>query len=288
MDLIIETEPKLNKAGQFKASLSPLVAEVVGAGLMKSLGLGAPEDIRLVDKAEAREAIATGEWVPKVYTDGRLKAVDELGLAESNILIKRIPGAISLYNLRVKHGICGREIRLSADVPQDSSIIEKLVYTGGQNYLLNSWGKLILQGSGTCHYIADDFILPLDRSKIQEVVEWDSAPMLAIHAARLFLGCSAGHAGNILVDADGKLYSIDHESCAHTNGEELELLFDNVQRDTRAWRSLAGVASLSHEDIASLFSAIPDDAHWPLGDKAKTVDYFCGRLTYWRWRYAGN
>lgn len=285
LDYITQTPKKL-----LGLSLHPFVGEFVGARLMRRLGIGAPEDVRLADKQAAREAIATGAWIPKIYKDGRLRATDELGISDVNILIKRIRGAISLYDLRVKHGICGRELVLTADFSFDEGkgLIESIVTNGVRGQLLNQLACGIRNGKEHSNPIPSDFVLPLDTSKIVSAIQWDSPQMLRIHSARLFLGCSAAHAGNVLVDADGKLYSVDHESCAATDGEELELLFDNVQRDTRTWWTLRGVAGLSHENIVALFADIPESAHWPLGSKQTTVNYFTGRLDYWKFRYANG
>ena len=276
-EYVLTTEHKLSHGG-FKPSLHPLVAEKIGAELCHKLGIGAPSEIKAADRQETLAAIRSGEWIPKVILDDRLRAVSafqRIGIADWNVLVKRIPRAISLVELRLRCGIEGRAIHVSSDdVSRDK--------------LLNELGDIIHQGNARSYFTVSDFELPADTTKIQEAIQWGSQAMLAIHAARLFLACSAAHAGNVLVDADGKLYSVDHECVAQTSGEELELLFDNVERGTRAWNALAGVASLSHDDVVDLFSGVPDDAHWPLGSKEKTVNYFTGRLDYWKWKHAGN
>jgi hypothetical protein len=114
--------------------------------------------------------------------------------------------------------------------------------------------------------------------------------MLAIHAARLFLGATTAHTSNILVDAEGHLYSIDHEYCSRTDGEELRILFDNIKRDTDAFNALRGVAELHEETLRGFLEDLPVPAgvrwfKWPLGSREKTIDYYLNRLRLWKARF---
>jgi len=263
-------EYELNHA-PFKRSLDPLAGEVVGARLMHKLNIGAPIAIRCATSAEAKTAAASGDWVVKTFQEGRLKFG---GTAAENVLIGKLPGAISLVSLRLIHGIENSAIKFRVEgVPleeqADFGHMFRVLYLGRQEI-------------ANAEHFFRDFVLPDDLTNIKAAIEWDSPQMLAIHAARLFLGCSTAHAGNVLVDANGKLYSIDHEICECTNGGELAALFKYTKKVTRAWRVLAGVAALEPTDVERLFDDLPEQVTWPLRSKYETVYYFLERLDFWK------
>jgi hypothetical protein len=256
------------KAATLPRSLDPFAGEIIGARFMHLLGIGAPTEIRVVNAAEAK---AAGDaWVIKTYKNGRLRWFGGIA-ADINVLVARIPGTISLRALRRVYGVVGPEITLHGDdvVPGSWNIIERILWLGPE--------AADSEHSG--------FVLPDDLTAIRAAIEWNSDPMLAIHAARLFLGCSAAHAGNVLVDANAKLYSIDHEFCVPTDGADLDTLFKHMKKGTRAWRALGAVAALEPADVERLFDDLPLCVTWPLRSKYETVFYFLERLDFWKAAY---
>lgn len=260
----------------FVAALTPEVSEIVGARLMRALHIGSPTEVRVgVTKDEAIEAVQSGKWICKTHfvdTPQRLQAAYMFG--DTNTLIRRIPNTVSLFTLRVKYKLCAETPAMleNVDVPDDF------------RQWAREWGWIISQGHQN-FYLTTDFKLPADTSEIKKVIQWDSEPMLKIHAARLFLGCSTAHAGNVLVDADANLYSIDHESVQRFDGEDLVWTFDNIRPHTRAWFSLGSICSLSEQNIVDCLSGLPDGITWPLGSQTATEDYFLRRLNYWQRRF---
>lgn len=260
----------------FVPALTPEVGELVGARLMRALHIGCPTEVRVgVPKNEAIEAVQTGRWISKTHfvdTPERLQAAYLFG--DSNVLIRKIPNAVSLFTLRVKYKLCG----------ETPAMLENVDVSNDFRQWVREWGWIISQGHQN-FYLATDFVLPADTSEIKKVIQWDSDPMLRIHAARLFLGCSTAHAGNVLVDADANLYSIDHESVQKFDGEDLVWLFDSIVPHTRAWLSLGNVCSLSEQNICDMLSDLPDNTVWPLGSADATRAYFTKRLNYWQRRF---
>lgn len=256
-----------------KRSLSPFAGECVGVKLMQRLGIGAPAEVRQADRAEAEQAVASGLWIAKTNFDDldRLRHGNTIG--EHNVLVRKIPNAISLFSLRYQFGI-------ASDIPD--------FYTEGARDVENEMLDIIASGLVSGHqnsYVVNDFILPADTSAIRQAIAWDSEPTLRIHAARLFLNCPAAHGGNILTDADGRLYSIDHERCLLSDGEELRMLFDNIRPFTKPWYALGDVCSLSEQNICDMLSDLPDGITWPLGSLDATRAYFTKRLNYWQRRF---
>lgn len=110
------------------------------------------------------------------------------------------------------------------------------------------------------------------RAKIRSAIKWDSPEMLKIHAARLFLNCTTAHASNVLVNAAGRLFSIDHADCARTSGEEIDLLFANVKPGTRAFDALHVVCALREADVCGIFG--------------EAAGYYLDRLRRWKRLFA--
>jgi hypothetical protein len=290
-------------------ALDPFVAEVVGGRLMKLLEIGAPsaEEIRILSSGEA----VGSDWILKSFHRGRLKAG---AVGDFVVAIPKVPGAISLVALKNTYGI---EAPAPAwKIPEQNPVqslfslfvidVMRKLNARGSNLLLREFGTQLALGPG---FLADnvvvqhlsnflhtgrdqspegffsDFTPPEDWTQVREAIASDSEEMLAIHAARLFLATTTAHSGNILVNAEGKLFSVDHERVEKTDGQEIELLSQNIRPKTRAARSLEAVASLDEADVRSLFENLPD-VDWPLGDRETTVRHYTARLALWKEKFA--
>lgn len=128
---------------------------------------------------------------------------------------------------------------------------------------------------------AGGFKLPEDTSALESAIQWDSDAMLRVHAARLFLSCSAAHQSNVLVNKDAELFSIDHATCIQTDAFEIKALFANIRRETRAWNALRDVARLDGRTVVDLLEGFKA-FKWPLGSLWSTQDYFLSRLELWQ------
>lgn len=135
-----------------------------------------------------------------------------------------------------------------------------------------------------------DFVPPRDWSPVLSTIAWDSNQSLAIHAARLFLATSLAHGSNLLIDAEGRLYTIDFELCSAADGRDLGLLSAAIVPGTRAFHALRPVGKLSEDQVRGLFEGLPEMIPggkprwftWPLGSKEKTAAHYVDRLRLWK------
>lgn len=268
-------------AAEVPRSLDSIAGEIVGARLVSLVGIGAPSEIRLVDADEARNA-APSQWICKPLLGSRIR-YSKGKYATRNLLIKKIPGAISLVSLRTLYGIRGRDPRWNLG---DGPIPPATKNEARSDYIVSYMRAFLHVGREHLDNPADffaDFVPPADWSAIQSAIQWDSEPMLKLHAARLFLGTSTAHAGNVMVDQDAKLYSIDHEFCAlNSEREDLHMLAQHIQRNSKSWAALQPVAKLTERDIESLFVGLPQEIHWPMKTLEGTLSYYRVRLLTWK------
>jgi hypothetical protein len=255
-------------------SLNPLGAEIVAGRFLKSCGIGVPEEIRAANFEEA--ASAGPDWICKTMRGGRLR----LGAGEQNILIRRIPNTINLRELFERYGVSTgcTQWQLDPDNGELSGENRQVL----RQFLQNA--NLLIGVGNASTYRATYFIPPADGdwTAIREAIKWNGEKMLTVHAARCLLGISAAHAGNVLVDATGKLYSIDHELTVKTDFSEFKYLTASVRRNTRAWGALEVVTSVNEDAFEQMFDDLPAGISWPLGSKEQTVSYFSLRLAHWR------
>ena len=230
---------------------------------MRLAGIGAPE-VKLVSKAEAA-TYSVFDWIHKFQT------------AERTLLIRKVRGAISLDWLRGLYALESSPIRYrwTDDCGWDSARMK--LFTGFSSTILEL-GRPWKLRNGRQFYA--DFTLPRDTRKIREAIEWNGKPRLKINAARLLFGISTAHIGNILVDAAGNLFSIDHESMVVRDGSDVELLAENVRRPSLAESVIRTMVSLfcasAEEYVDIILDGLPEP--WTMGSKAATADYFKRRL----------
>lgn len=256
-------------------SLHPVMGELVGARFMRLLGIGT-SNVEFISAEEARRRNPR-EWVVKTITGGRLKIRTPGSKFQQPwaVVSEKIPGAISLFYLRRFYGIFTN----FGPVPFLSTFLPGNQFDRWEKMRLRVWiGKDQLP---TALDFYDDFEAPADWGPILSAIEWNSEPMLAMHAARAFLGTTFSHASNTLVDAEGRLFTIDMEFAVATTGDDLDRLFDNIIPQTRAFEALRPVAELSEFEVAGMFDDLPE-VGWPLGSKEKTAEYYTERLRKWK------
>lgn len=285
-------------------SLCPVVGEIVGHRLMRALGIGTAPTVEIVETEEARRRDPR-RWIFKPVKHDRLKVSspeEAAKIARWVLVVEKIPGAIPLSFLRKKYGVDTGKVEITpAENMVSQPLPHNLTMSGELNIVqvplaaaltvkLTGLARLIWEGKPELPIANEffaDFVPPVDWSAIRRAIAWDSDQMLRIHSARLFLGVTVAHASNVLVDFEGRLYSIDHEHCTATDGDDLFVLFEDMKSGTRAFESLRGVAELSEEKLRALFEglSVPDGARWfrwPLGSKEKTVAYYIDRLRLWK------
>lgn len=271
--------------------LHPAHAELVGARFLNALGIRTAE-VKLIPQREAQQLSA--EWIQKFHVDTRA------------LVIRKIPGAISLNHLAELHGIRAAEPEWRYPLEPDGALA--VFVFDAETALQDTFGGfgeggamayrfsrlfarhadiiprniLALMTHGKRWQVPDakqffsDF-QPANMEVIKAAIAWNSEQMLKLHAGRLLLGCTLAHAGNVLVDGAGRLYSIDHEKIEHSDGSDIEMLAQHMKPGTRAWRAVCDVANVSQpEAIWQLFDDVGLD--WPLGSRSATVEYFENRV----------
>ena len=267
-----------------KRSMHPAIAEIVGQRLMTLLGIGCSSSVRICDEATA---VDRKDWVIKEISRDGARVVYNPSFKVPVLLISRIKRAVPVSYLRRCYRVKGepwsfayrKEFRRLAALCGEHGPQPKKTLTVPE---LLFFGKRELFGSD----FYSDFCPPPDWQQIRRAINWDSAALLKIHAARVFLAATTAHASNILVDGDARVYSIDHEHCACPDGYELEQMFEKVRPDTPAFDALRAVAQLSEEQVASLFTGLADIradwCYWPLGSQPTTAKYYADRLRLWK------
>jgi hypothetical protein len=266
-------------------SLHPLHAEFVGLRLMRELGIGSAPAIEVVSQIQARKK-GPENWVFKSLRGPALKQADGIS-GDLLLAVRKIPGAISLSALSRKFGIAPERIQFqSCKRRRFIEAITSMLQAGKSD-----WDEIRKEQASDASWNAlrarffDDFMLPeLPEARliIERAIAADSEQMLAIHAARIFLGCSAAHASNVLVDGTGRLYSIDHEMVAKDAGE-LEWTFRSIQRGTPAAAALERISELTEAQLTTIFEGlqeVPRRSH--MLDQENAVRYFVERLRRWK------
>ncbi len=124
---------------------------------------------------------------------------------------------------------------------------------------------------------ADFHPSPEQLCRIESVICVTGEAYLKILAARVLLGISCAHFGNVLATKTGELVSIDHVSGRLENGDDLRMLLKFVAHDSLVFRILCEIAeTLSEEDIRAAVAAIPD--YPACGSNAGISEYFAKRL----------
>ena len=254
--------------------LNPFGAEMFGAALCRRLGVGTS----LVSVMPFREANALRDVFIKkcvqttageeLHLIGKSVADEELVLVSH-----KIPGAVPLSHLP-DYGI-----RLKQEAGFDKM---------SQNFIeVDEAYRKMRKCSPVPSSFYSDFD-PEDRFDIEKNTDWGSDAFRRILLARLFLGTTAGHNGNTLIDGSGKLFTIDFGTTRRESGEDLEILFKYMQptvkmfgRETLSdtWLLVGEIAALTDADLYRCVDCVPYRYEFDL------LDYYRRRLSVWKRKY---
>ncbi len=151
--------------------------------------------------------------------------------------------------------------------------------------------ELIAQALGKTCEPADKFFsgfnpTPEECDCIGRAMALDGEKYLRICAGRVFVGCSAPHFGNVLATKGGDLVSIDHARACFEDGQDLEMLFRFVRRDSLAFRILGEVAVLTADDIRAAVAEVPK--HRACGSTDRLAEYYERRVQLWKSLHSGR
>jgi hypothetical protein len=151
--------------------------------------------------------------------------------------------------------------------------------------------ELIAQALGKTCEPADRFFADFRPTEseielIKRAMALDGLPYLRICAARIFVGSSAPHFGNVLVTKKGELFSIDHARGYFAKGDDLRELMYFIDRRSEVFKVLDGVNALTEKAICESVSEIPH--HSACGSTAGLAEYFCKRLRLWKELHANS
>jgi hypothetical protein len=136
-----------------------------------------------------------------------------------------------------------------------------------------------------------EFYDGFDKSKesdpqILDAARWDSPDRVLIFAWRAFLNCTYPHGSNVLVDTEGKLYVIDHETCVYSEkASEIEKVAIFVSQSERLLNACKQISCLTTWNIEEALKDIPS-VFWREGGKfegpQEAAHYFSSRLAKWK------
>lgn len=261
--------------------LNPFAVEIFGAALCRRLGIGTSEvstmpygQVKNMDAVFIKSCVAT--------TAGReLRLIGEpVQDGELVLVSKRIPGALPLSHLPT-YGIYVNRGELFAG------------FSDSLAQLQEAYNKMQKVSPVPASFYAD-FSLS-DRAAIMRNCRWDSSEFCRVFLVRIFLGVTAAHNGNVLVDGRGNLYCIDFGTARRESGEDLEMFFKHMQPTVKGfgrefvsdvWLLLGEIASLTDNDLRICVDAIPDRAEF--GDSGELMKYYRKRLALWKEKYQGG
>jgi len=255
-------------------TLNPFGAEIFGAALCRRLAIGTSEvSLMLYGEASALRDVFIKQCVPTTAGE-ELHLIGESVADEELVLVShKIPGAIPVSHLPA-HGI-----RLKQEYGFDKM---------SQNLIeLDEAYRKMRKCSPIPSSFYSDFD-PEDRFNIEKNTDWGSDAFRRIFLTRIFLGTTAAHNGNTLVDGEGKLYSIDFGTTRRESGEDLEVFFTHIQpmikmfgreRLSDTWLLMGEIAALTDLGLRSCVDCVPYRYEDDL------LDYYRRRLRFWREKY---
>ena len=273
------TDP-LIQSMRLRKALNPFAVEFFARGILRRLGIRTAEQTICSGK-EARTLSA--DFVVKVAGEEPAQNLtwNPASVRNGWCLVSRlVPDAASLDYV-------ARKIVTSHSV-RTQMLHESAAIHAGKD---RAFEELIAKTLGKTCEPADKFFADFKPTEseielIKPAMALDGLAYLRICAARVFVGCSAPHFGNVLVTKKGELISIDHARGYFEKGDDLRELFYFVNRRSEAFTILAGVNSLTEKDIFESVSEIP--RHPACGSTAGLADYFCKRLSLWKELHADS
>ena len=283
------TDPLIQTMRQRK-SMNPFALEFFAQGILRRLGIRTVEQ-RICSDHEARSLPAN--FVVKV--------------AGNSNSLKWNPDSQSTRNIAwnadaVRTGWC-LVSRLEPDSASLDYIARKLVTSQSvrtqrlrESAAIHAQNdqaleELIAQALGKTCEPADKFFGDFRPTEseielIKSAMALDGKKYLTICAARVFIGCSAPHFGNCLVNKKGECFSIDHARGYFEKGDDLRELMYFIDRRSEVFKVLDGVSALTEKDIHESVSEIPH--HSACGSTAGLAEYFCKRLRLWKELHANG
>jgi len=277
------TDPLIQSMRQRK-SMNPFALEFFAQGILRRLGIRTVEQ-RICSVQEARALPANFvvkvagnsnnlRWNPNPQ-NGQNIAWNPVAVRNGWSLISRLePDSASLdfvsRTLITSQSVRTQMLRESAAIhAQNDQTLEELI---GQ-----ALGKTCVPAD---KFFADFKPTEAEIELIKSAMALDGRKYLTICAARVFVGCSAPHFGNVLVTKKGELISIDHARGYFESGEDIRELMYFIDRRSEVFKILDGVNALTEKDICESVAEIP--RHPPCGSTAGLADYFCKRLGVWK------
>jgi hypothetical protein len=277
------TDPLIQSMRQRK-SVNPFALEFFAQGILRRLGIRSVEQT-ICSGREARALPAN--FVVKVAGDSHDLKWNPNGQNARNIawnpaavrngwcLVSKLePDAASLDYIARKiitsHGVRTQMLRESAALhAQKDQTLEALT--------AQALGKTCVPAD---KFFADFKPTESEIELIKSAMALDGEKYLTICAARVFIGCSAPHFGNVLVTKKGELVSIDHCRGYFESGDDIREVMYFIDRRSDVFKILDGVNALTDKDICESVAEIP--RHTACGSTAGLADYFCGRLGQWK------
>ncbi len=258
-----------------RATFNPFACEFFAQSIMRRLGiLTAPTRIATVEHAKKLPP----SDVVKVAAPGgfRLRWSPTEGLGFGNafeycLVSSALPNAVSL-DFAFRKWLRGSRSAMESGLRDFSSMV-----IGKHSLFFQQVADVVAKGCVEADYLyAETHPTEKEIGLMEQAGKWDGRQYLKISAARVFLGCSMAHLGNVLITTDAQLASIDHENIGIETGEDLEMLFRFMNRNSVAFRMLNEIANLTEEDIHAAIAEIP--AHRACGSNTDLEGYFIERL----------
>jgi hypothetical protein len=284
------TDPLIQSMRQRK-SMNPFALEFFAQGILRRLGIRTVEQ-KICNGQEARSLPAN--YVVKVAGSGNSNSLKWNPNGQNARNIAWNPAA-------VRNGWC-LVSKLEPDAATLDFVARKLITSQSVRTQMlresaalhaqkdQTLEALIAQALGKTCVPADKFFADFKPTEseielIKSAMALDGKKYLMICAARVFIGCSSPHFGNVLVTKKGELISIDHASGYFESEDHLKELFYFIDRRSDVFRVLDGINSLTEKDICEAVSEIP--RHSACGSTS-LADYFCKRLRTWKELYASS
>lgn len=258
-----------------RTNFNPFACEYFAQSIMRRLGIAtAPARISTVNQArelppsDIVKVVAPGSFRLRWLPNGDLG----FGTAfEFCLVSSALPNAASL-DFAFRKWLRDSRSEMESGLRGFSNLV-----IGNHERFLQQVAAAVAKGCIDADYLYSE-IHPTEKeiAMMERAAKWNGAQYLKICAARVFLGCSAAHFGNVLITTDAQLVSIDHESIGIEAGDDLKMLFRFTDRNSLSFRMLHEVAALTEEDIHTAISEIP--AHSACGQTSEMEKYSVGRL----------
>lgn len=254
--------------------LNPFGAEFFGAALCRRLGIGTSE-VSVMPYGQAKNMADVFIKSCVATTAGReLRLIGEpVQDGELVLVSQRIAGALPVSHLPT-YGIYVNRGESFAELSDNLAQLQE------------AYNKMRKVSPVPASFYSD--FDPEDRCAIGKNSNWESDAFRRIFLARIFLGTTAAHNGNVLVDGRGNLYCIDFGTARRESGEDLEMFFTHIQPTIKmfgremlseVWLLMGQIAALTDLDLRRCVDCVPYRYEFDL------LDYYRRRLSVWKRKY---